>query len=226
METDAIRHAASAAGADLTESAGEQLASYTELLRERAVPLGMISQADSDRILERHVLDSLRAAPFVSQTDAASVVDLGSGAGLPGIPLAIALPRVRFVLAESRSKRAGFVELVVERLGLTNVEVHPDRAETLGDGEFDVATARAFAPPPVAWAAAVRLLRPGGALCLFAGAREALPVDLPGAIEVRVLGPAGEGSRVRAPSEPSSSWRTSRPTTLASVGDLVIITAK
>ena len=226
MDADSIRTAASALGVALGEQAGEQLAAYAQLLVDRAVPLGMISTADSGRILERHVLDSLRATPFIEELEATGGVDLGSGAGLPGIPLAIALPRVRFVLAESRSKRAGFLELVVERLGLRNVEVHADRVETLPRAGFDFATARAFAQPPEAWVVAAPLLRPGGALCLFAGAHEDLPEEFPGAVEVRLLAPGGEGSRVRTAAKPSSSWRTSPATSLASVGDLVIITAK
>jgi 16S rRNA (guanine527-N7)-methyltransferase len=209
-------------GVQLTPRAGEQLEAFAELLLERAVPLGMIARADADRIGDRHILDSLRAAPFLQESDAGEVVDLGSGAGLPGVPLAIAVSEVRFTLAESRSRRAAFLELAVERLGLGNVTIHPDRVESLPPRAFDVATARAFAAPASAWGSAARVLRPGGSMVLFAGAREPLPTDLPGAAGVRVYGRGGNAPRSI---EPDSS-RSSPRTPLATVGDLVIITAK
>jgi 16S rRNA (guanine527-N7)-methyltransferase len=209
-------------GVQLTAHAGEQLEAFAELLLERAVPLGMIARADAGRIRDRHILDSLRAAPFLRESDADEVVDLGSGAGLPGVPLAIAVSEARFTLAESRSRRAAFLELAADRLGLGNVTVHPDRVESLPPRAFDAATARAFAAPASAWSSAARVLRRGGSLVLFAGAREPLPTELPGATEVRVF-----GREMNAPRSVESESRRSSPRTpLATVGDLVIITAK
>jgi 16S rRNA (guanine527-N7)-methyltransferase len=147
-----------------------QLADFEALLRDNATPLGLISQGDARHLHERHILDSLRAAGLFRPNDSRAL-DLGSGAGLPGIVLAIAIPQCRFVLAEPRRKRAGFLELAIERLGLANAEVAVARAEEL-TGEWDVATARAFAPPVQAWAIGHRLLRPGGRLIYFAGSRE------------------------------------------------------
>jgi 16S rRNA (guanine527-N7)-methyltransferase len=147
-----------------------QLADFESLLRDKAIPLGLISQGDERDLHERHILDSLRAAALFRPNDTRAL-DLGSGAGLPGIVLAIALPRCRFVLAERRRRRAGFLELAVDRLELPNAEVAVARAEEL-TGEWDVATARAFAPPARAWRIAHRLLRPGGRLIYFAGSRE------------------------------------------------------
>jgi 16S rRNA (guanine527-N7)-methyltransferase len=218
-----IARGAEALGVPLSPEAVESLEVYSALLRDRAVPLGMISRADAPRLLERHVIDSLRASPLLGELRARSAVDLGSGAGLQGIPLSVAHPEIGFVLAEPRSKRAAFLELVVERLRLDNVEVYHGRAETLGPGRFDVATARALAPPPETWAIARPLLRPGGSLVLFAGAKEQLPMDLPDAADVRAAAPVH-------PLEPaagdSDSWRTSRATSIATPGHLVIITAK
>src|SRR5262245_9565503 len=110
VESAGIRVAAAPLGVELSTRAEVQLLAFEQLLRERAVPLGLISQADSNRIRERHILDSLRAVPLLEGMARAKVVDLGSGAGLPGVPLAIVLPESSFVLAESRSKRAGFLE--------------------------------------------------------------------------------------------------------------------
>jgi len=167
-----------------------QLADFEALLRDRAVPMGLISQGDARDIHERHILDSLRAAALFRPNDTGAL-DFGSGAGLPGIVLAIAVPRCWFVLVEPRRKRAGFLELVVERLALPNVEVVVARAEEM-TGEWDVATARAFAPPARAWKLGHRLLRPGGRLIYFAGSREpaeAIADDLyPQPVDIEVKG--------------------------------------
>jgi 16S rRNA (guanine527-N7)-methyltransferase len=171
-----------------------RLTGFERLLREHAPRLGLIARDDLPRLYLRHILDSLRAVGSFRQSDR-EACDLGSGAGLPGIPLAIALPRSRFVLSEPRPRRAGFLELVVERLGLENAEVAPSRAEDLPEGSVDVCTARAFAPLERSWSVSWRLLRPGGRLVYFAGGSlrdpvataEALSVA-PGSVEVqRVL---------------------------------------
>jgi 16S rRNA (guanine527-N7)-methyltransferase len=155
----------------LTPSQVAALARYEELLLERASALGLISDRDLPILHDRHVLDSLRPAALFAPEDELAV-DLGSGAGLPGLVLAIALPRCAFVLVEPRRKRVGFLELAVERLGLTNVEIAMSRTEDLRM-EGDVVTARAFAPLARTWATALPLLRPGGRLIYFAGSRGA-----------------------------------------------------
>lgn len=152
------------------------LLAFTDLLAERAVPLGLVGGSDRGRLYRRHVLDSLGAAAAFEPGDRAAL-DLGSGAGLPGVVLAVALPGVRFVLLEPRARRAGFLELAVDRLGLENAEVRVARAEDLvGEAPgVDVVTARAFAPLPRSWAAAHPLLRPGGRLVYFVGERTGDP---------------------------------------------------
>jgi 16S rRNA (guanine527-N7)-methyltransferase len=189
-----------------------RLARFADLLLERALPLGMLGPHEADRIVPRHVVDSLRAFDVMFALEPRRVVDLGSGAGLPGIPLAVALPDVRFTLAEPRSKRAAFLELAVERLELTNVTVHPARAESLGAGGFDAATARAFGSPDATWRVARPLLRSGGSLVLYAGAGEDPPEALPGAAGIDRIEPGA-----------SRNTASSGSTTLASPGYLVII---
>lgn len=144
------------------------LRAFTLLLQERAIPAGFIAASDADRLWERHVLDSLRAEEAFSEGDAL-VYDLGSGAGLPGIPLAVVRPSCRFVLCETQRRRVGFLELAVERLELRNVEVRHGRAEELPSGA-DVITARAFASLERCWEVSGPLLGPGGRLVYFAGA--------------------------------------------------------
>jgi 16S rRNA (guanine527-N7)-methyltransferase len=143
------------------------LKAYASLLSEKAVPLGLVAESDRDRLWERHIEDCLRATAAFRPEDRVAY-DLGSGAGLPGIVLACALPDRTFRLVEPRRRAAAFLELAVERLRLENVELLITRAEEL-DEPADVATARAFAPLDRAWSAAHRLLRPGGRLVYFAG---------------------------------------------------------
>jgi len=90
----------------------------------------------------KHVLDSV--LPWRLFEAAGSVLDSGTGAGFPGIPLALVLPETKFILAESIGKKARFVSEAVETLGLRNVQVRPERAESLQPP--DVITARAMAP--------------------------------------------------------------------------------
>jgi len=165
---DDLLSAAGRLGISLSDAAAAQLSSYEALLLEKAVPLGFVARSDEGRIRERHILDSLRAAPEVRPADRRAL-DLGSGAGLPGIVLAIAAPQLRVGLVESQRRRVGFLELAVERLELRNAEVVPRRAEELEPGSADLCTARAFAPPDRAWQVAEPLLAPGGRLVYFAG---------------------------------------------------------
>jgi 16S rRNA (guanine527-N7)-methyltransferase len=151
----------------LSEENADRLLRFTLLLRRRALPLGLVSAADGPRLYERHVRDSLRAAALFRAEDT-TAFDLGSGAGLPGVVLAVAVPWCRFVLVEPRRLRIGFLELAVETLDLSNVEVSWARGEELS-GLADVVTARAFAPLRRSWRVASALLRPSGRLIYFAG---------------------------------------------------------
>jgi 16S rRNA (guanine527-N7)-methyltransferase len=163
------------------ELAPEQLGkleAFEGLIRERAIPLGMVASTDGKRLRERHIQDSLRAATVVSATDR-TAYDLGSGAGLPGVVVAIACPDLRVTLVESRRPRAAFLQLVVDRLGISNTVVSNERVEALGE-LVDLCFSRAFARVGVAWAAADRLLVPGGRLVYFAGERFD-PSELPDA---------------------------------------------
>ena len=140
---------------------------FTELLTERAVALGFVAERDAARIWDRHVLDSMRVVPLIPPT-AADAVDIGSGAGLPGIVVAAARPDLRTVLLESQRKRAAFLEYAAAELSLSNAVVVHGRAEN-ATVSADVAFARAVGSASAVWRLAQRLLRPGGALLYFAG---------------------------------------------------------
>lgn len=175
-------------GLHLPDAPAERLLAFEGLLRERAVRAGFISAADRDRIRERHLLDCLRAAGVVRPTDQAAY-DLGTGAGLPGIVIASALPHLQVTLVERRSRRAAFCELVVERLALGNVRVAASSIEELvGRAEpADLCFARALAPLAGAWRLAERLLASSGRLVYFAGARARPPFEARGARLVEVV---------------------------------------
>ena len=183
-DDDALRAQAGDLGVSLAPPQLSQLRRFEDLLVDRAVPLGAISRSDSARIRERHTLDSLRAVPLVEDVDQAA--DLGSGAGLPGVVVAIALPRVRMLLIERRPQRAAFLELAVEDLGLSNAAVVAGRVEDVA-GDVDVALARAFAPLDEAWARALGILRPGGRLVYFSGAGSPTPEPPAGSVIKSVL---------------------------------------
>jgi 16S rRNA (guanine527-N7)-methyltransferase len=114
------------------------------------------------------LLDSLAVAMVVP--DREKVLDVGSGAGLPGIPLKVARPGIDLTLAESRRKKADFLGAVARELGLRGVRVHPGRAEELAAGEkFGMVTARAVAELGELAALAGGLLGPGGRLVAMKG---------------------------------------------------------
>lgn len=148
---------------------------YAELVRAYSDRLDLVSPGDLERFEERHIRDSLRARPYVNQAPAGPAVDVGSGAGLPGIPLAIADPSREWVLLEPRQRRAAFLEEVIRELALPNAEVVASTAEELvaTGRRFAVATARALAPPPEAVEIVRPLVEPGGVILVFIGAESA-----------------------------------------------------
>lgn len=164
---DSLRAASAALGVGVSASQAALLLRLEDLLIERAIPLGAVAASDRSRIRERHTLDCLRAAAEV--VGARSAYDLGSGAGLPGLVIAIAVPDLRVGLVEPRQRRAAFLELAVQELGLANARVLVQRVEALTE-PVECCFARAFAPPERTWAACADLLSPQGRLVYFAGA--------------------------------------------------------
>ena len=147
---------------------------YATLLAEHGVERGLIGPREVDRIWDRHVLNSAVIGELVP--DAATVVDVGSGAGLPGIPLAVARPDLRVVLLEPMARRVAWLTEVVDELGL-GAEVVRGRAE---EGPVrrrlagaDVVTARAVAPLAKLAGWCLPLLRDGGTVVALKGASAA-----------------------------------------------------
>lgn len=136
--------------------------------------LGLVSADDALNVLGRHTADSLLFALAREPEPGERWADVGSGAGFPGLPLACCYPETTFTLIEPQRKRAGFLELQIARLGVTNAEVRQARAAAVAGG-FDVATARALAEPSLALEALLRLVEPSGTALLAVGMTAAAP---------------------------------------------------
>jgi 16S rRNA (guanine527-N7)-methyltransferase len=137
-------------------------------------PLAPTSVRDPLRALDDHLADSLVALELAQVRNAALVADLGAGAGVPGLPLAIALPSAAVTLVESNGRKCQFIARTIEICGLSNAGVVNARAEAWPDGldRFDLVTARAVAPLAVVAEYAAPLLRIGGALLVWRGRRD------------------------------------------------------
>jgi 16S rRNA (guanine527-N7)-methyltransferase len=158
-----------AAAADVFGDALPLADQYAALLAGPGVERGVVGPDEAARIWDRHLLN---CAAIVRLIPAKSfVADVGSGAGLPGIVVAMLLPSARVTLIESLARRVAFLEECVAELGLANVEVVRARAEDLaGEIVADVVTARAVAPLEKLAGLCVGLLRPGGKVLAIKGA--------------------------------------------------------
>ena len=124
--------------------AGIDLArAYTKRLADDSETFGLLGPRELPRIWSRHVINSALLSELVP--DETLVADIGSGAGLPGIPMAIAQPKAHFTLIEPMERRANWLSAVVADLGIKNVDVIRARAEEVSRTDFDIVTARAVA---------------------------------------------------------------------------------
>jgi len=157
----------------LDVNARERMDAFSQLLIKIAAPRGLIASKTVSSIDEVHIKDSLAAVDFLSHFDERSrVIDIGSGAGLPGIPLAIAHPKLSFTLLDSVGKRIRFLEEVVERLQLDNVKIIQVRAEEAARKEgmreaFDVVLARAVSKVSVEIELTLPFCRIGGRVAFY-----------------------------------------------------------
>lgn len=166
---------APAALADLFPADTSSIHRYVDIVTSTGVDKGLIGPREVPRIWDRHILNCAVLAPLVPRE--ATVADIGSGAGLPGLVVAIARPDVAMTLVEPLLRRAVFLAETVEALGLRNVEVLRSRAEGLvGRRVFDRVTARAVAPLTrlVPWT--LPLCRAGGEVLALKGSSAAVDV--------------------------------------------------
>jgi 16S rRNA (guanine527-N7)-methyltransferase len=145
------------------------LRTYLALLARWNATYNLTAIRDPREMVAKHLLDSLAMHAHVAD---GTLADLGTGPGLPGIPLAIAKPGLRVTLVESNGKKARFLRAAVRELGLANAEVAESRIEALDrPGAFDAITARALATLPQILALGGHLLKPGGHLLAMKGTR-------------------------------------------------------
>lgn len=159
-----------AAAADLFGDRIEVARSFTAELARRGEELGLIGPLELPRLWTRHILNSVLLGPLLEADG--RVADVGSGAGLPGLVLAIARPDVAFTLIEPMERRCHWLNAESERLGLENVTVLRGRAEDVADSVVvDQVTARAVSALSKLIPLTVPLVRSGGQLILMKGAR-------------------------------------------------------
>jgi len=163
----------SALGIALDDRAIARLLDYVDLLERWNAAYNLTAVRDPAEMVTRHLVDSLAILPYVS---GATLADLGSGAGLPGIPLAIAAPARETLLVDSNGKKARFLREAVRRLDLEHVRVAESRVEDVA-GTFECITARAFASlaDMLGWGG--HLLAPGGVWLAMKGRVDAAELD-------------------------------------------------
>lgn len=185
-----------ALGLDLPSDGHEKLLAYLGLLYKWNAVYNLTSIRDPQQMLAAHLLDSLAIVPVIDRLGLKSVLDVGSGAGLPGIPLAIARPGLQVTLVDAVQKKAAFLTQAKGWLALPNLFVHHARVEALTIEEtFDGIVSRAFSEVGKWVGLAGRLLAPGGTMMAMKGVmpyrelhslpsgwavREVIPLKVPG----------------------------------------------
>jgi 16S rRNA (guanine527-N7)-methyltransferase len=165
--TSALLQGAHVLGIDLTDAQATRLTAHLDLLDEWGARMNLTAIRDRPSQVTKHLLDSLSVRPFLRGE---RIADIGSGAGFPGIPLAILEPGRRFTLIESTGKKCRFLEHVRDALGLANVEVVQARAEAFKTAErFDTVLARAVGPVAELVKLAGPLVAGGGRLLAMKG---------------------------------------------------------
>lgn len=170
MTVDALRPELEAglAQLQLNPALATPLLAYLALLVRWNATYNLTAIRDPQDMLAKHLLDSLAMQPFV--TSLSSLADLGTGPGLPGIPLAIATPALQVTLVESNGKKARFLREAVRQLKLDNVQVAESRIEAFQPGHpFAAITARALATLPLILTLGGHLLGPDGKLLAMKG---------------------------------------------------------
>ena len=177
MSRAALERGLGALGLALRKPQVDTLERYLDLLEKWNRVYNLTGIRERDRMVTHHLLDSLAILPHVRGP---RVLDVGSGAGLPGIPLAIANPELRVTLLDSNHKKTAFLRQAVAELGLANASIETERVESWTTTlRFDTIVSRAFAELGQFVAAVGRLLEPGGRLLAMKGV---LPRDELGAV--------------------------------------------
>lgn len=149
---------------------------FVRMLEEEGEIRGLVGPREMERLWSRHAVNSAALLPFLPRSG--QVLDIGSGAGLPGIIIAICRPDLDVHLAEPMARRCEWLSDVIDEIGLDNVTLHQARAEELrGKGRADVVTARAVANMSKLIRMTTKLIAPGGSLVALKGRRAPLEVE-------------------------------------------------
>lgn len=170
-------------------SLAEKMEKYIREIIICNTAFNLTNTSDHDELVIRHILDSLAAYKPLKDFIAGlpyggrqvAVGDIGSGGGLPGIPLAAAFPEISFTLVERMEKRCGFLQHCKEELGLENVSVLKEQAEFVSQKSFDIVTFRAFRPLDLKMAKKLlRLRKDGGILAAYKAKMENIKAEMDG----------------------------------------------
>jgi len=178
-----LSEAARSIGVELDIGQCRQLESFVGQLEKWNAKFNLLSRSDMKRLWPRHVLDSLSVLPFMPPVDAGHrplrLLDLGTGAGFPGLPLAIAAPSLEVILVDRNQRKIRFLEMVAAGLGLDNVTACCIDVVRLVDLEpVDVLVSRAVGTPAALWTLGERLLGAAGIMVLMTGvAGQASPIS-------------------------------------------------
>ncbi len=147
---DSFKKGCEALDLKLTDKQYENFIRYFEMLIEKNKVMNLTAITDFDEVFNKHFLDSLAINKIYDMCKVQSLIDIGSGAGFPGLPIKIAFPHIRVVLLDSLNKRIDFLKTVIDELGLTNIECVHGRAEDFARDEsfreiFDLSLSRAVA---------------------------------------------------------------------------------
>lgn len=199
-----IEAAGSLFGIELSEEQQEQFRVYEALLMDWNSKINLTAVRDAEGIRIKHFLDSLSCVTVLGDMNGRSLIDIGTGAGFPGIPLRIFYPDMRLTLVDSVGKKADFCQLAAETLHLKGVKVLKDRSEELGAGreyreKFDAATARAVAGLPVLCEYLLPLVKIGGIMLAQKGETAPEEVKAAGNAIHKLGGAAAELTEVTLP---------------------------
>ena len=178
---DVLRKGLQALAIDVPETAVDKLLAYVDLLIKWNATYNLTAIRNGDEMVTQHLLDSLTILPHLQAVK--TLADIGSGAGLPGIPLALVRPDLQVTLIESVQKKSAFQQQAKIDLGLSNVSVYSGRIEDFKQiGAFDAVTARAFSDLALLVKGGAPLLREGGRIYAMKGIlpqdeMTALPAD-------------------------------------------------
>lgn len=140
---DALAQGVAAMRLTISDEQQNNLLNYLYLLKKWNKTYNLTALRNESQMLSHHVLDSLTLLPYL--TNARSLIDVGSGGGMPGIPVAICCPDLELTLVDANSKKTTFLQQAVIELGLKNVAVRTQRVENILDKQVDIVTSRAFA---------------------------------------------------------------------------------